>query len=135
MLSCQKHKFELADDIHYLNCAYMSPLLKAQEKVSEEIMHKLKSPNRMQVADFFDPVQALKEAFAKVIHCEEVDRIAVIPSASYGIASAAKNIPLKSGQHIVMVDEQFPSNFYTWDRLAKEKGAGMPPERSGLVVK
>ena len=33
MLTCQKHLFSLPDDVHYLNCAYMSPLARRVEHV------------------------------------------------------------------------------------------------------
>ena len=28
MLPCQRHLFDIPDDVAYLNCAYMSPLMK-----------------------------------------------------------------------------------------------------------
>jgi selenocysteine lyase/cysteine desulfurase len=32
---------------------------------------------------------------------------------------------LRNGQNIVLVDEQFPSNYYTWERLCREKGGAL----------
>ena len=28
MIPCQRHLFDIPDDVAYLNCAYMSPLMK-----------------------------------------------------------------------------------------------------------
>jgi selenocysteine lyase/cysteine desulfurase len=53
------------------------------------------------------------------------DHVALIPSASYGLAVAAKNISLNAGQHIVVLDQQYPSNVYVWRELAAESGAAI----------
>ena len=42
---------------------------------------------------------------------------------SYGIAVAARNVPVASGDNIVVIDQEYPSNFYSWQRLARERGA------------
>jgi selenocysteine lyase/cysteine desulfurase len=49
--------------------------------------------------------------------------MAIVPSASYGIATAALSLPVSKGQHILVLDEQFPSNYYPWQRLAEDRGA------------
>jgi selenocysteine lyase/cysteine desulfurase len=50
------------------------------------------------------------------------DAVALVPAASYGIATAAANLPLSPGQTIVILHQQFPSNVYAWYELAKKKG-------------
>ena len=43
-MKCQKHLFQIPDGIHYLNCAYMSPLLKSvEEKGMEGNAHEAES--------------------------------------------------------------------------------------------
>jgi selenocysteine lyase/cysteine desulfurase len=51
------------------------------------------------------------------------DDIALVPSASYGIAVAAANLPVRAGQTIVVLDREFPSNVYAWRELANTRGA------------
>jgi selenocysteine lyase/cysteine desulfurase len=41
---------------------------------------------------------------------------------SYGIATVAKNVRIQRGQHILVADGQFPSNYYQWQTLSKETG-------------
>jgi selenocysteine lyase/cysteine desulfurase len=48
--------------------------------------------------------------------------VAIHPAVSYGVATAARNLPLAPGQEIVVVAEQFPGNVYSWRRLAAERG-------------
>lgn len=123
MLHCQKHLFSIPEDIAYLNCAYMSPLLKSVEHVGVEGVRMKSRPYEIEVHHFFEPLQQLKEAFAQLINAGEAGRIAIIPSVSYGTAIVARNLALKPGGNIVLVEEQFPSNFYSWQRLAEERGA------------
>jgi selenocysteine lyase/cysteine desulfurase len=53
------------------------------------------------------------------------ENIALVPSASYGIAVAANNISLTAEQNIILADQQYPSNVYAWRELAKRTGAGI----------
>ncbi|WAC02280.1 aminotransferase class V-fold PLP-dependent enzyme [Lacinutrix neustonica] len=60
----------------------------------------------------------LKKLFAKLVAVADPDRIATIPSVSYGMATVANNIVLKENDDILIIDEQFPSNYYSWQKLA-----------------
>jgi selenocysteine lyase/cysteine desulfurase len=122
-LKCQKHLFSLDNDITYLNGAYMSPMLKSVEEAGYAGMLKKRSPNHVSLDDFFDPSEKLRVAFAKLINCSDPNSCAIIASVSYGIATVANNIDLQKDDEILMVNEQFPSNFYSWDVLAKRTGA------------
>ncbi len=55
-----------------------------------------------------------------MIDAEDYNRIANIPSASYGLATAANNINLKKDDEILLVESQFPSNYYIWEKLANK---------------
>jgi selenocysteine lyase/cysteine desulfurase len=122
-MESQKHLFNLSEDVSYLNCAYMSPQLKAQTEMGMKMMHIMENPYQLSGDDFFQPVARLKATFSKLINNPEPDRIALIPSVSYGLANAAKNVKLKPGQEILLIAEQFPSNVYIWQRIAEAQGA------------
>ncbi|HEX2741082.1 MAG TPA: aminotransferase class V-fold PLP-dependent enzyme, partial [Rubrobacter sp.] len=49
--------------------------------------------------------------------------VAIVPSVSYGIAVAAANIPVREGQKIIILEDQFPSNVYAWRELAAHREA------------
>jgi selenocysteine lyase/cysteine desulfurase len=116
-LSCQKSLFEIPEDVHYINCAYMSPLMPHLEEVASEVVNSLKHPYKTTVTDFFEPSAVLKQNFARLIKVDNPERIAIIPSVSYGIANVIHNIKMVSGQNIVIASEQFPSNVYPWMHL------------------
>ena len=121
MLTCQKHLFDLEPDVHYLNCAYMSPISKATAAIGAEAVNRKLRPYTITPNDFFSDVDQLKTLFARLINAEHRDRIAIIPSVSYGTAIVSKNLKTRKGQNIVVAEAQFPSNVYTWRELAKER--------------
>jgi selenocysteine lyase/cysteine desulfurase len=122
-IACQRERFSLPRELHYLNCAYMGPLpVAAQERGVEGIRRKA-DPSRIAAADFFGESDEARALFARVIGASDPRRVAIHPSLSYGVAVAAKNLPCRAGQNIVVAGEQFPSNVYAWRRLAQERGA------------
>jgi len=119
-LKNQKDKFKLSDNIVYLNTAYSAPLSKEAEKIGIEALSKKCEPYQYNGSDFFEPVEKLKNLFAQLIDAPNAQSIAIIPSVSYGIATVANNVCLKENDEILVVDEQFPSNIYSWKRVAEK---------------
>jgi selenocysteine lyase/cysteine desulfurase len=122
MIPCQRDKFEIPDNVAYLNCAYTSPLLKSAHQAGAAALQSKANPWTITPADFFTSAETARELFAELISSSS-DDVALVPAVSYGIALAARNIPIQSGQSIVVVQDQFPSNVYAWMRMAREKGA------------
>ena len=132
MLNCQRDKFIIPDEIAYLNCAYMSPLMKSVIDVGKSAVERKGHPYTIQPEDFFTDSNRLREEFARLINAPDPSKIAIIPAVSYGFANVIKNLHLSANQNIIMVGEQFPSNVYPWLTLSKESGAKIntvhPPE-------
>jgi selenocysteine lyase/cysteine desulfurase len=123
-LDNQRHLFDIPEDVAYLNCAYMSPLMKKVRGAAIEGLEKKSHPWEIVPRDFFSGSDALRAAFAQVIHAQ-ADDIAIVPAASYGVSTAAKNLPLSRGQNVLVVEDQFPSNVYPWRERANEVGASL----------
>lgn len=122
MIPCQRHLFDIPEAVSYLNCAYMSPLMRSALDAGRIGLERKARPWEIHSEDFFNREEDFRGLAAQLLGCT-ADDIAIIPSASYGISTAALNLPIKTGQSILVLDEQFPSNYYPWDRLAREKGA------------
>ena len=114
----QKHLFSIPEEITYLNTAAQSPLFKAVEAAGIEGVLQKSHPYKITTPDYFEPVVGLKKLFAQLIAADDYNRIALIPSVSYGLSSVANNITLQPEEDILIVEEQFPSNVYVWQRLA-----------------
>jgi selenocysteine lyase/cysteine desulfurase len=123
MLTCKHAKFTLPPRITYLNCSYLSPMLKSVEKVGIRALRLKRNPAGLTPQDFFKDSESLRAAYARLIHVKDPKRIVIIPSVSYGMANVAANMKLGKGQHVLVAAEQFPSNYYTWQRLCSEAGA------------
>lgn len=122
VLGSQRELFEIPDDIAYLNCAYMSPQLRAVRAIGEEAVARKSRPWEISPRDFFENSETARKLFAQLVGGDP-EGVAIVPSVSYGMAVATANVPLKAGQNVVVLEEQFPSNVYPWRELAKRAGA------------
>ncbi len=122
MITCQKDLFDIPDGVTYLNAAYMGPITKRSAEIGKAAVAQKLNPWTIPVSLFFDLPDRIYELSSKLIDANPSD-MAIVPSVSYGTAIAAKNVPLKAGQKIIVMADQFPSNVYPWKELAKEKGA------------
>jgi selenocysteine lyase/cysteine desulfurase len=122
MLPSQRHLFDIPEEVSYLNCAYMSPLMKAALAAGNAGLARKEHPWEITPDKFFSGAEEFRTTAAQLIDAMP-DCMAIVPSASYGIATAAVSLPVSKGQHILVLDEQFPSNYYPWQRLAEDRGA------------
>jgi selenocysteine lyase/cysteine desulfurase len=121
-LDDQRHLFEIPEAVAYLNCANMSPQLRAVTAAGAAAVRHKVSPWALRSEDWFAPAERLRALFARIINAD-VDGVALVPSVSYGIAIAAANVDVGRGQAIVLLEEEFPSNVYAWRELARRRDA------------
>lgn len=122
-MKCQRAKFMLPRKVAYLNCAYMSPMMKKVEKAGIKGIQMKRKPYQVAPDDFFHDTETLRAMYAEVINAPDPSRIVVVPSVSYGMANVANNMKLKKGDKIILLGEQFPSNVYPWMAACKATGA------------
>lgn len=122
MSAPERVSFDIPEDVTYLNCAYLSPLLNSVVAAGRDAVGRKANPWKILHRDFFDEVEALRAAFAVLIEAEPND-IAVVPSTAYGIATAAANIPLAPGDTIVIPATEHASTYHKWRVTAAENGA------------
>jgi len=118
-----KDQFDFPDNIIYFNTASFSPAFKSVESAGINAVKAKSRPDHFQSSDLFQPVIELRKLFTKIIDAEDFNRVVAIPSVSYGMANAARNIKLQKGDEILLVEEQFPSNVYIWKALAEKHDA------------
>ncbi|HSP86669.1 MAG TPA: aminotransferase class V-fold PLP-dependent enzyme [Ignavibacteriaceae bacterium] len=114
-----KNLFELDKGVTYLNCANMSPLLKSVKEAGINALERRGKPWDLVSLDWFTDGEVLRKKAANIFRTT-ADNISFIPSASYGLATAAKNFHLKNSKSIILIEDQFPSNYYVWDNLSKK---------------
>lgn len=114
--------FEIPAGVTFLNCANMGPQLRSVTAAGLAAVPGKATPWTLTSADWFTGAETLRSLAAEVFGTD-ANAIALVPAASYGIATAAANLPAARGQSIVLLDQEFPSNVYVWQALAKRQGA------------
>ncbi len=118
----QKDKFQLKEGVSYINCAYMSPLLKSSEEAGFEGMKRKRNPFEVTQEDFFKDVVLAKDAFSRIVNCE-AESVAIFPSVSYGFASVLNSFQAKNKKHCILVSNEFPSGYFEAEKWAKKNTA------------
>ncbi|MDZ4674363.1 MAG: aminotransferase class V-fold PLP-dependent enzyme [Gemmatimonadota bacterium] len=121
-IQSQRERFTIPDGVSYLNCAYMSPLLRAVVMAGEEGVRQKQHPWTIHPRDFFDGPGTLRGLFGQLLGATAED-IALVPSVSYGVGTAVANLPMAPGQEVLVLDEGFPSMVYPWQDAASRVGA------------
>lgn len=123
-LPCKREMFDIPEDVAYFNCAYMSPLLRDVHKAASAGMGRELRPWEVTSRDFFEDSEHVRNLTASLINAKP-DDIAMIPAASYGVAVAAANILLRSGQEVLVLEGQHTANTYSWQKFAAETGSSV----------
>ncbi|MDX2058916.1 MAG: aminotransferase class V-fold PLP-dependent enzyme [Gemmatimonadales bacterium] len=124
ILPSQRALFELPSDIAYLNAAYMGPLSRDVAAAGRAGVDAKLRPWLLKPADFFVATDGARAAFARLLGSPATgEDIAIVPAASYGMAVAAANLPLRAGQRVLTLEAEFPSTILTWRDRARAVGA------------
>ncbi|SDE37743.1 aminotransferase class V-fold PLP-dependent enzyme [Kordiimonas lacus] len=121
ILPAQRDLFDIPRDVCYVNASYMTPLSRAQVTAGEQALQLSSQPWRIGADDFFNTAADVCAAGAALMRAK-ADDVAIVPSASYGISTAAKNLPVSAGGKVLVMAEEFPSNVYPWQESAKAAG-------------
>ena len=116
--------FEIPENITYLNCANMAPQLHSVTEAGIAAVRAKESPWKLTAPEWFSGAEVLRGLAAQLLNAD-AEGMAIIPAASYAIAIAAANLPLASGQSVVLMHEEFPSNVYAWRELAKKRNGNV----------
>ena len=121
-ISCQRNLFNIPDEIVYLNTAYISPLsLKVEKAINKGCKLETEPWKIDPEFHFFHQIKETKIIFSNLFNIS-YKNVSLIPSASYGISTAANNIKLtKKKNKILILKDQFPSNVYPWMELSNNQ--------------
>jgi selenocysteine lyase/cysteine desulfurase len=121
MLPSQRDLFEMPRQICYLNSASYSPLpLKTQEAARAAIGRKA-TPWTLDAGFANRQHERARAAAARLIHADPAD-IALIPSVSYGVATAAKVVAIARGTRIIVLENDHSSPVLEWQSRADAQG-------------
>ncbi|MBV9101419.1 MAG: aminotransferase class V-fold PLP-dependent enzyme [Candidatus Dormibacteraeota bacterium] len=122
MLLDERDKFEVDDRVAYFNTAQISPLLRSVRAAAEAALDRRAAAHTLTSRDWFADVDQLRAAYATLLGTR-AECIALTPASSYGLATVAANITVPHGSRVVVLKDEFPSNYYTWERFARQHDA------------
>lgn len=114
--------FDIPPDVSYLNAAFVAPIPTIVRTAGEVGVRVKAAPWHLTRGSFYEDVERARQAAAGLIGAEAQD-IAIVGSASYGIATAGLNLPLERGARVLIIEGEHASASYEWRRLAEERGA------------
>ena len=108
----------------YLDCASQAPRLRAVQAAARAVQAASDSAWQRGAVSHAVSTESVRAQAAQLFD-GDVDALALVPSASYGIATAARNLPLAAGEAVLVLDGQFPSNLLAWQQRCSESDARM----------
>jgi selenocysteine lyase/cysteine desulfurase len=121
MLASQRGLFAMPRDICYLNSASYSPLpFRTQEAARAAVLRKA-APWRLDAAFANREHERARGAAARLIKAE-ADDIALIPSISYGVATAAKLVTIPRGSRLIVLENDHSSPVLEWQTRKEAQG-------------
>ena len=121
MLPSQRDLFEMPRHVCYLNSASYSPLPLRTQEAGRAAVGRKGTPWTLD-ADFANRQHdRARSAAARLIHADPAD-IALIPSISYGVATAAKVLTIAGGARIIVLENDHSSPVLEWQTRADAQG-------------
>ena len=121
MLPSQRALFEIPRQICYLYAASFSPLPLRTLEAGRAAMGRKGTPWTLEAGFANAQHERARTVAARLIHAEPSD-IALIPSISYGVATAAKSLTLGRGTRVIVLENDHSSPVLEWHARAEAQG-------------
>jgi selenocysteine lyase/cysteine desulfurase len=121
MLAPQRHLFEMPREICYLNSASYSPLPLPVQEAGRAAVGRKARPWTLDAAFANRQHERARAAAARLINADPAD-IALIPSVSYGVATAAKLVTIGRGARVIVLENDHSSPVLEWQARAGAQG-------------
>jgi len=121
MLPSQRASFDIPRDICYLNAASYSPLPIRTLEAGRAAVGRKGRPWTVEASFLNTQYERARTAAARLIQAEPSD-IALIPSISYGVATAAKLFTPGRGTRVLVLENDHSSPVLEWHARAEAQG-------------
>ena len=109
-------EFPWTSDTVYLNNASIGPLPERTRLALERFNRGRAAPHLLPDRDLFAMLADTRTKVARLLGASP-DEIALSVNTGFGISLAARALPLRPGDVVVVSDKEFPANVYPWMRL------------------
>jgi selenocysteine lyase/cysteine desulfurase len=121
MLASQRALFDIPREICYLNAASYSPLPLRTQEAGRAAVGRKGRPWTLPASFANEQNERARTAAARLIHAEPSD-VALIPSISYGVATAAKLLAIPRGTRVIVLEDDHSSPVLEWHSRAEAQG-------------
>jgi len=120
LLPCQRPLFDIPREVCFLNAASWSPLPLASQEAGRIAVARKGQPWKL--GPEFAPTQyeRARVAAANLINAEPAD-VALISSVSYGVATAAKLLPVPARTRVLVLEDDHSSPVLEWMTRAPQQ--------------
>ena len=113
-------EFPWTADTIYLNNASIGPIPERTRRALDEFTAKRTAPHLLPDRELFAGLAAARLGIAQLINAEPSE-IALATNTGFGLHLAARALPLKARDTVLLSDKEFPANVYPW-LLLREQG-------------
>jgi len=113
-------EFPWTADTIYLNNASIGPIPERTRRALDEFTAKRTAPHLLPDRELFAGLAAARLGVAQLINADPSE-IALATNTGFGLHLAARALPLKAGDTVLLSDKEFPANVYPW-LLLREQG-------------
>jgi selenocysteine lyase/cysteine desulfurase len=121
MLTSQRALFDIPREVCFLNAASYSPLPRAAVEAGRIGAARKGQPWLIDNAFALAQYERARSAAAAIINADAND-IALTPSISYGVATAAKNLKVPAGARVLVLQDDHSSPVLEWHQRAAAGG-------------
>jgi selenocysteine lyase/cysteine desulfurase len=116
-------EFPWADSTIYLNHASIGPLPERTQRVLHEFNRRRGMPYLLPDREMFGILTESRRLAARLIGAD-AEEIGLTVNTSFGLGLAARALPFRPGDVVLVSDREFPANVYPWMRL-EDRGVTM----------
>jgi len=113
-------EFPWTADTVYLNNASIGPIPERTRRALDEFTAKRTAPHLLPDRELFAGLAAARLGIAQLINAHPSE-IALATNTGFGLHLAARALPLKQGDIVLLSDKEFPAIVYPW-LLLREQG-------------
>jgi len=106
-------EFPWTADTIYLNNASIGPIPERTRRALDEFTAKRTAPHLLPDRELFAGLAAARLGLAQLINADPSE-IALATNTGFGLNLAARALPLKAGDVVLLSDKEFPANVYPW---------------------
>ncbi|OLC08238.1 MAG: hypothetical protein AUH41_08735 [Gemmatimonadetes bacterium 13_1_40CM_66_11] len=106
-------EFPWTADTIYLNNASIGPIPERTRRALDEFTAKRTAPHLLPDRELFAGLAAARLGIAQLINANPSE-IALATNTGFGLNLAARALPLKAGDIVLLSDKEFPANVYPW---------------------